>query len=154
MKRDNEAILAIIDATPLVSVDLIIKNPDNRVLLGKRLNRPAKDFWFVPGGRIGKNEPIADATRRISEHELGLTLTPADGTLIGAYDHIYPDNFLNREGINTHYVVIAYQFNLTEEPVIRMDDQHSAMRWFAIDTLLDSADVHSNSKAYFLPRDN
>ena len=44
----------IIGATPLVSIDLIVKNAKGEVLLGYRTNRPAQGYWFVPGGRVQK----------------------------------------------------------------------------------------------------
>jgi len=71
---DKKQILNIIDSTPLVSVDLIIENPNKEILLGKRNNRPAQGFWFVPGGRIDKNEEIAGAIKRISTKEIGQDL--------------------------------------------------------------------------------
>ena len=37
-------ILDIIDKTPLVSIDLIIKDSNNRALLGYRNNHPARGF--------------------------------------------------------------------------------------------------------------
>jgi len=49
MKIDKKHVLEIIEATPLVSIDLVIRNPSNKVLLGKRNNRPAMGYWFVPG---------------------------------------------------------------------------------------------------------
>jgi len=58
MHLDDKKFLEIADLSPLVSIDLIVYNDKNKVLLGKRANRPAKDYWFVPGGRIRKNEKI------------------------------------------------------------------------------------------------
>ena len=102
MKMEEKHLLEIIKETPLVSVDLIIRNPSEMVLLGKRTNRPAKGYWFVPGGRIIKNETINQALKRISKVEVGLDLSAEAPSLLGAYDHIYEDNFLNVIGINTH----------------------------------------------------
>ena len=42
----------IIGATPLVSIDLIVKKAKGEVLLGYRTNRPAQGDWFVPGGWV------------------------------------------------------------------------------------------------------
>ena len=39
----------IIASTPLVALDFIIEY-DNCFLLGKRINEPAKGYYFVPGG--------------------------------------------------------------------------------------------------------
>ncbi len=143
----------IIDSTPLVSVDLVIQNNKNEILLGKRLNRPAQGFWFVPGGRIKKNETIAQAIIRVSQAELGLTLNQKKGRLLGAYDHIYEDNYLNQPGINTHYVALGHHFLLDETPEIAADDQHSEIIWLSIPKLLKHPEVHSNTKAYFQSND-
>ena len=146
---EDKNILEIIKATPLVSIDLVIKNPSKKVLLGKRTNRPAKGYWFVPGGRIIKNETINQALKRISKVEVGLDLSTETLSLLGAYDHIYEDNFLNVTGINTHYVALAFAVNLKQEIEVKPDEQHIAFKWWEIDKLLEDPAVHLNTKAYF-----
>ncbi len=147
MALDENKFLSIVEATPLVSIDLILRSERQRVLLGKRLNRPARGFWFVPGGRIRKNERIAEALQRISLAEVGVRIAQAD--LLGAFDHIYDDNFHGRPGINTHYVVLAYTCALSEAAELKHDDQHSEMQWWDVDALLASPEVHANTKRYF-----
>ena len=149
MKMEDKHILEIIEATPLVSIDLIIRNPSEKVLLGKRINRPAKGYWFVPGGRIIKNETIIHALKRISKVEMGQDLSTEAHSLLGAYDHIYEDNFLNVDGINTHYVVLAFSILLQQEIDVNPDEQHSDLQWWEIDKLLKDPTVHHNTKAYF-----
>jgi colanic acid biosynthesis protein WcaH len=133
----------------LVSIDLVIRNEKNQVLLGKRLNRPAQNFWFVPGGRIRKNERIEDAFARICETELGVVFPFAQARLLGAYNHIYDDNFLAEPGVNTHYVVLAYGCSLSSAEPLQPDAQHESLEWWDIQKLLSTASVHDNSKAYF-----
>ena len=149
MKIDKKHGLEIIEATPLVSIDLVIRNPSNKVLLGKRNNRPAMGYWFVPGGRIFKNETINQALKRISEVELGQDLSIKAPSLLGAYDHIYEDNFLNVKGINTHYVVLAFGITLQQEIEVKSDEQHTELKWWEIDKLLQDQTVHQNTKVYF-----
>ncbi|GMR18653.1 MAG: GDP-mannose mannosyl hydrolase [Gammaproteobacteria bacterium] len=145
----DEKFLEIINAMPLVSVDLIIKNEGGEVLLGNRRNRPARGYWFVPGGRIRKNEKIADAVLRISETELGTPVRFYKAKLLGGYNHIHDDNYLGIEGINTHYVVLAYEYIADKNVKIVTDDQHSDMQWWNIRELLLSKDVHPYTKEYF-----
>ena len=145
----DKQFLKIIDATPLVSIDLILENQHRKVLLGKRTSRPAQNYWFVPGGRIQKNEKLADAIKRISLAELGTELTLSDGQLLGAFDHIYDDNFSGVDGINTHYVVLAYNIKLKDNFEIEPDEQHSKMKWWNKEGLLKDSEVHQNTKAYF-----
>lgn len=141
--------LEIIDSTPLVSIDFIIEDSAGNILLGKRVNRPAMNYWFVPGGRIRKNEKISDAMLRISLAELGSAIAIENAQLLGNYDHIYDDNAFAKQGINTHYVVLAYKVALPTDAVIKADEQHSEFKWWARQDLIDATDVHQNTKAYF-----
>jgi len=149
MKTEEKHILDIIKATPLVSVDLIIRNPAKEVLLGKRVNRPAQGCWFVPGGKILKNETINHALKRVSKIEVGRDLSAPAPHLLGVYEHIYEDNFLNVAGINTHYVVLAFVITLQYEIKVKPDKQHAALQWWEVDKLLADPAVHQNTKAYF-----
>lgn len=146
---EDKQFLKIINLTPLVSIDFIIKNQKGNFLLGKRTNRPAQNFWFVPGGIIRKNETITKAIERISLAELGTTLLITDVQLSGTFDHIYHDNFAGVEGINTHYVVLAYKITIADNIEIVRDDQHSEIKWWSKNELLNAHDVHENTKAYF-----
>jgi colanic acid biosynthesis protein WcaH len=49
---DDTTFKTVIASTPLISIDLVVKNTKGEYLLGYRNNRPAQGFWFVPGGRI------------------------------------------------------------------------------------------------------
>ena len=70
MYLDKKIFQTIVQNTPLVSIDLVIKNAQDQVLLGRRNNRPAQGYWFVPGGRIRKNETLAQAFKRLTCVEL------------------------------------------------------------------------------------
>ena len=148
---DDKRFLKIIDSTPLVSIDLILEDQQGQILLGKRANRPAQGYWFVPGGRIRKNETIADAIKRISSTEIGTIVLKCDAKLLGAFDHIYNDNYLGEDGIKTHYVVLAYKVTLNEQDKsgITSDAQHSEIKWWSIVNLVNDPDVHQNTRAYF-----
>ena len=147
---DKQQVLNIIDSAPLVSVDLVIVNHHKKILLGKRVNRPAQGYWFVPCGRIRKNETIKDAIKRISTTEIGVDLSDHDPGLLGASEHIYEDNFFNEPGINTHYVVLAFMIELETDITVTPDEQHSEMKWWTVDNLLVNDDVHPNTKIYFV----
>jgi colanic acid biosynthesis protein WcaH len=59
---------------PLIAIDLLVENEKGEYLLGWRSNPPAQSCWFVPGGRIRKNESLASAFIRITQTELGSAL--------------------------------------------------------------------------------
>ena len=63
----------ILENIPICCVELICIK-DNKVLLVKRKNKPAKDEWWFPGGRILKREAITDAAIRKAEEEIGVSV--------------------------------------------------------------------------------
>lgn len=138
----------IIDNTPLVSIDLVVTDTKNRVLLGKRDNRPAQGFWFVPGGRIRKNETLDQAFYRLTKEELGVELTRKQAFFLDVYEHLYSDSVFG-DDVSTHYVVLAYQLKLQSEQLSLPKTQHHEFRWWDTHEIESSAQVHENSRAYF-----
>jgi colanic acid biosynthesis protein WcaH len=139
----------IVRNSPLISIDLVIEDPSGRVLLGWRNNLPAKGFWFVPGGRILKDEHFAEAFRRIVKTETGLSKELDDATFLGIYEHIYIENFSADPAFGTHYIVIAYRIRLNEPLVNLPKEQHADYWWATIDEILDDVNVHKNTQNYF-----
>jgi GDP-mannose mannosyl hydrolase len=141
----------VVRLTPLVSMDLIVRSPDGRVLVGRRLNEPAKDSFFLVGGRITKNESRAAAFRRLTREELGIELTIDQARFLGVYDHFYPTNRFEKPGFGTHYVVLGYELFLSCLTANLPREQHGEYLWKTEAELLASPDVHQNTKAYFRP---
>jgi colanic acid biosynthesis protein WcaH len=139
----------MVAAMPLVSIDLLMVRNGDEVLLGRRNNRPAQGTWFVPGGRIFKDERIAQARERIIRRELGDAVPTLGWRLIGAFDHLYPDNFAGAPGVSTHYVVLAFRLDVEGAgPALCMDEQHEALTWMPMPSAVDDPLVHENTKAY------
>lgn len=124
----DETFKSIIQHTPLISIDLIVRNEQGHVLLGKRVNAPAKGYWFVPGGRVRKNETLDDAFVRLVREELGIEsgVTRADAKFLGIFEHFYDDNVFDDE-VSTHYVVLGYEVKLEIGKVI--SQQHNLWKW-------------------------
>ncbi len=139
--------MRVVKNTPLISIDLLIRSPDNALLMGLRLNEPAAGFWFVPGGRIYKNECLDQAFMRISKTELGLTCTFEQARLLGAFTHKYKTNFMGTRETGTHYVVLAYDLQIEFEIERLPKEQHRQYRWiFENDKTVN---IHKNAQAYF-----
>ncbi|KYJ86982.1 GDP-mannose mannosyl hydrolase [Sulfurovum riftiae] len=135
----------IIENTPLVSLDLVVRQGE-KILLGKRLNKPAKGYWFTIGGRILKNEKLDHAMQRIAKDELGVQL---NGTprFIGVFEHLYDDSIY--DGVSTHYINLVYETEIDDLPDLPRD-QHDTYRWFTVGELLESEDVHRYIKEIFV----
>lgn len=151
---DKQVFLSVVDAAPLVAVDFVVVKDQREILLGYRNNRPARGFWFVPGGRIFKNEKIKDALIRVGQKELGLGEKVASGEikprLLGAFEHFYADCFAGDVGVSTHYVVLGHRLDVPADFALpSTDEQHAEFRWWSIEQALQSAEVHQFTKDYF-----
>jgi len=141
---DDQTFEAVISSTPLISIDLLVKK-DNKILLGKRINKPAQGYLFSIGGRVYKNETIDSAMMRIASNELNISLklTPS---FIGVFEHFYDDSIY--EDVSTHYVNLAYEIEI-EGTLNLPSEQHNEYQWLTIDELLKSKQVHQYVKDYF-----
>lgn len=146
---DNERFLSMVAGMPLVSVDLVVVRGGTEVLLGLRNNRPAQGCWFVPGGRVLKDERRADALTRVAQRELGLDLSAHPVRFIGPYEHFYADCFAGDVGVSTHYVVLAHRVDVPAGFAVQIgDDQHADLRWWPLADAASDAAVHAYSRAY------
>jgi colanic acid biosynthesis protein WcaH len=139
----------IIANAPLVAIDLLVEDAGRRRLLGWRVNPPARACWFVPGGRVRKNETLEQAFARITTSELGQTFKLDQSVFVGVYQHFYPDNFKGVHGASTHYLSLAYRLWIGEQALALPQSQHSQYRWAYPDTIVDDPQVHPYSRAYF-----
>jgi len=143
----NDKFKVVVENTPLVSIDFIIENKEGNYLLGKRVNKPAKGFWFTLGGRIFKDEPISEAIKRLSLKEFKIEITQEMLQFHGIYEHFYDNSFVD-DTISTHYVVLAYHLKISSN-VSLPTDEHSEYRYFSKDELLEHNDIHPYVKNYF-----
>ncbi|MEJ2801475.1 GDP-mannose mannosyl hydrolase [Comamonadaceae bacterium PP-2] len=157
-KKINESIAAlsrddfkkVVAATPLVSIDLLVRDPQGRLLVGLRNNAPAQGFWFVPGGRIRRHESIDAAFSRLTKMELGHNFSRSSAHFFGLYDHFYDEDFSGDSSLGgTHYVVLAHEILVPSvEALLLPTDQHSTYRWLTDKQLWTDSLVHPNTRAY------
>lgn len=134
----------IVESSPIISVDILIKK-ENKVLLGKRINKPAQGYYFSIGGRVFKNEEITNAINRIAQNELNIKIEKTP-TFIGVFEHFYDDGIF--DGISTHYVNLAYEYEVSDVGNLPYE-QHFKYCWFDESDLMNSDKVHKYVKKYF-----
>tara|TARA_B110000003_G_C16615736_1_gene521218 strand:- start:1449 stop:1886 length:438 start_codon:yes stop_codon:yes gene_type:complete len=140
----NQIFMTVVDSTPLVSIDILLKR-DHKILLGRRLNKPAQGYFFSIGGRIHKNETIDNAIARVALEELNIYLKSTPD-FIGVFEHFYDNSMYSN--VSTHYVNLAYEYEVDEIPNLPTQ-QHTEYQWFSINGLLESKEVHKYTKDYF-----
>ncbi|MFT5716075.1 MAG: colanic acid biosynthesis protein WcaH [Oleiphilaceae bacterium] len=138
----------IIEYAPLISIDLVVHDKQGKILLGYRNNRPAQGYWFVPGGRIQKDESMSSAFRRLTMNELGEEFYLEQAELIGPFEHFYTDN-VTGDNFSTHYIALGYRLVIDEKQLNLPTEQHSKYTWMTVDELLTHPQVHKHSRWYF-----
>jgi len=68
----EEIFLFVSRITPLINVDLLIKNEKGQTLLTWRDDLCRSGCWHVPGGIIRYKEKIADRIKKVAKNELGV----------------------------------------------------------------------------------
>ena len=149
MNLNSDSFKQLVQNGILFSIDLVVLDHQSRILVGKRVNRPAQGSWFVPGGRVYKNEPLPKAFKRICLTELGQEFDYPQAWLLGLYDHFYKDSVFG-EDISTHYVNAPYLIKL--EGGMKLEKlpkyQHQDYRWLSINEIEQEDIVHPYSKVF------
>lgn len=147
----NKDFLNLVEKIPIISIDLCIIHK-NSILLGMRNNEPAKNYYFTPGGRIYKNESIAEAIKRIANDELGFNnIKRYQPVLMGAWDHFYKNSRYSSK-ISTHYVNLPHYFFIDEiqKKSLKLpkghDGQHYEWIWSPLKK--DNKNIHPYVKIY------
>jgi len=147
----DETFKSVIQSTPLISIDLIVRNEQGEVLLGKRVNAPAKGYWFVPGGRVRKNETLDDAFVRLVKEELGIEsgITRADAKFLGVFEHFYDDCVFGNN-VSTHYIVLAYNIYINSKiSKLKINKQHKDILFKDVQLLSEVNGTHKYVSLYF-----
>ena len=157
MFLNKKEFISLIKNAPLISIDFCIVF-EGKLLLGKRKNPPAKNVYFVPGGRIQKNETLKSAQKRLLADEIGLTnlsCLKKGIKFMGIFEHFYEDNFLGQNDFNTHYIAHAYKIELNDLNQInysKVQEQHDIYKWLSIeDKFLDKnnkIEIHKYTQNY------
>ena len=136
-----------VKSTPIAAIDLIIVRDDSQILMGKRKNDPAKDLYFVPGGRIYKNESIKDAFERIIFEETKQNYQFSESKFQGCFEHFYNNSKWSSLDISTHYIVLAYRLDVDRSFNFDLTNQHKSLSWIGQDTNNNNL-IHKYSRIY------
>ena len=123
----------IIDVLPILCVDGFIVD-DDKILLLKRNNYPAINEWWVPGGRVVKNELLCDSIIRKVKEETGLDVEILNQ--IGITETIFETK---------HTVNVCFSLRVKSDNInITINSEHSEYKWFKMDSL----PININSELY------
>lgn len=131
---------------PVVGVGALILRED-KILLEKRKNEPARGKWSIPGGVVEVGESLEDAVIRETLEETGLEVEVP--TLI---DIVYQ---VDRDGdgkVKYHFVIIDYLVHVKRgEPEAASDAED--LRWVAFDEV-EKYDLTASFRRFFQKNKN
>ncbi len=139
-----------VNSMPIFGIDLLIFCLNRGLLMGRRSNNPAKDKFFVPGGRVYKNEKMSDAFNRILTSETNLNFSYEESISIGLYEHFYDVSNWSSKECSTHYIIEARFIEIQPTHLdfkINLSEQHSNFKWVSLDDS-NLEDIHLYSKLY------
>ena len=125
----------IMEKMPVCCVDIVIKKLD-RFLLVLRENEPLKGEWWIPGGRIHKNEKSEDAARRKVKEECNINIKIEKK--IGFYDVFSDKGIFDNLKTGVHTVSVVFLASVDGEEGIALDKQSSKFRWMTKEEMSDN----------------
>jgi len=121
----SEDFKMIVENMPIVCIDGVIENEKGEYLLVKRKNEPLKGEYWVPGGRLLKNEKLEDAINRKMEQELSTKVKV--GKILGFFEKVFEKTHLN---VHSGFHGISFVFLLTPlDQNIMLDNQSTDWKW-------------------------
>lgn len=110
--------------TPIACVDIAIV-ASGSVLLVKRKDPPAKNQWWVPGGRVLKCEMMKETAARKAREEVGIECHV--GPIIHTAETIFPDGPGNVPVHSINSCFFLYPKEKDINPTL--DAHHVAYKW-------------------------
>lgn len=105
----QEVFYFVSQLTPMVNVDLLIKNKKGQTLLTWRQDQFYGPAWHIPGGIIRFKEKIEDRIAKVAETELGCQVSFLPEAL-------HFRQIICERNIRGHFISLLYLCELASEP--------------------------------------
>jgi len=119
----EETYKLILAHMPFPCVDIIVAT-ENGVLLVWRDNEPAKDQWWLPGGRVFKGETLEECALRKAREEVNLECSFK--RLVHVEETIFETGPWN---IPVHTVNVCALLEPIDDRIPVLDNMHSKIWW-------------------------
>ncbi len=112
----------IYSKVPRLTVEIILKDNKNRILLTKRTIEPCINQWHLPGGTVAFGESLKAAVTRVAKRELSIEVN--DLINVGYIE--YPSHYLN--GLDQPVGMVFEVTNYVGE--IKLNHESGEKGWF------------------------
>jgi len=132
-KISKEKYRWVVENMPILCIDCIVVHK-GKYLLVKRKQRPLKGKFWLPGGRVFKNERLEQAVTRKMKEEIGIDVKIIK--LAGFHEYLFKENEFGVDSVHTLSAVF-YVSPLSMD--IKLDSQSDCYIWS--DTLPDKLNL-------------
>lgn len=117
----------ILEHVPICAVDFVLVH-QGKVLLALRKDEPAKGQWWIPGGRVLKNETLVDAVKRKAKQEAGVEVDVI--RKIGCYEVMFAEAPFPEVKTGVHYLAVCFVVVPQDKNIIiTLDKTQERHRW-------------------------
>jgi len=125
----------ILENMPICCLDIIVYR-NKKILLVRRKNKPAKDNWWVLGGRLLKREKLKEGVKRKVKEEAGIQIDEPE--FVGVQEYFSKDSKFDNVRTGTHTIGLIFKCELKNNQEIKLDSTSSDFKWIdKIDEELD-----------------
>lgn len=124
-KIPAEEYMKMVENLPIVCIDIVLTD-GKRALLVKRSEEPAKGLWWLPGGRLLKNERLEERAVRKAKEETGIDAKVV--RRIGVYETFFDIHSIGKVKGGYHTVNIGFLLTAKNSDV-ELDETSSSFRW-------------------------
>ncbi|MBD3402596.1 NUDIX domain-containing protein [candidate division GN15 bacterium] len=121
--------------TPALTVDIIIRYPNDEIVLIRRANDPFKNQWAIPGGFVDIGETVEQAAVREAKEETGLEVQL--DRLVG----VYSDPNRDPRGHTVSVVFLARPTGGTLQADTDAADTRRTADWRSLELAFDHAKI-------------
>lgn len=98
----EEVFLFATKITPMINVDLIVRDKNGRILLSWRDDEHCGTGWHVPGGIIRYKENASERIEKVAELELGCKVIYSDNP-------VEVKELINDKEYRAHFISLVYE---------------------------------------------
>ena len=138
---DEELFNTVRKSLPICCVDLLFIDSEDRILLMRRSNYPAKGLLWYPGGRIFKDEHIDQTILRKSVEET--SIVPDSHALVDIQETIFDSCESHPYSIHTINLCFLINWSKNADNAVINDNQHSDLSWLPISEVINSHHIHN-----------
>lgn len=119
----------VLDNIVICCADVVPYDPNGKVLLGKRQQKPLLN-WSIIGGRMQAGESPEEAARRNLQRELHFDSSGLNFWQIGVYSWTFATRAQEPQDRGCHLVSFVFSFCLPEQSSISFNTEYEQVRWF------------------------